>query len=109
MERGYFERRLNRERKQYDKKRKAALRFFEGDPLFEIDDKRAGLHFILTCKIPVEEKMLLEYLRKRDMNIYGLSDFYEGEYRAPYPKLIVGFGNMAPGIMEEGFRLSWNH
>ncbi|CAC9932308.1 transcriptional regulator, GntR family [Aedoeadaptatus coxii] len=103
MERGYFERRLNRERKQYDKKRKAALRFFEGDPLFEIDDKRAGLHFILTCKIPVEEKELLEYLRKRDMNIYGLSDFFEGEYNAPYPKLIVGFGNMAPEVMEEGF------
>ena len=51
----------------------------------------------------MEEKALLDYLRKTDMNIYGLSDFYEGEYHAPYPKLIVGFGNMAPGIMEEGF------
>lgn len=101
---GYFERRLNKQRTLYDARRKLALSHLGDRDLFEVDDKRAGLHVILTCKLSLDEKTLLAYLKERGINIYGLSDFYDGKYPEKMPKLILGFGNMPIARLEEGLK-----
>lgn len=104
MREGHFERRLNRRRKTYDQRRKIAVEAFLGDELFEVDDKRAGLHFLLTCKIPVEEKELLDHLRHSRIHIKGLSD-YSVKASSDYPRLIVGYGNMSLDTLQEGLEV----
>lgn len=104
MREGHFERRLNRRRKTYDQRRKIAVEAFLGDELFEVDDKRAGMHFLLTCKIPVKERALLDHLRRSRIHIKGLSD-YSVKATGDYPRLIVGYGNMSLDTLQEGLEV----
>ena len=102
MREGHFERRLNRQRKIYDERRKIAAEAFLGDDLFSVDDKRAGMHFILTCKVNRSEAELLAYLKKHRVHMKGLSDFSQGQGQEGYPRLIVGYGNMSVDKLKEG-------
>lgn len=102
MREGHFERRLNRQRKIYDERRKIAAEAFLGDDLFSVDDKRAGMHFILTCKVNGSETDLLAYLKKHRVHMKGLSDFSQGQGQEGYPRLIVGYGNMSVDQLKEG-------
>ena len=102
MREGHLERRLNRQRKIYDERRKIAAEAFLGDDLFSVDDKRAGMHFILTCKVPGREADLLAYLKDHRIYMKGLSDFSKDQAQEGYPRLIVGYGNMSVEKLKEG-------
>lgn len=101
----YFEKHLNRMRRIYDDKRKFALSFFEGDKLYRVIDKKAGLHFILEINADLSEKEIENALADRDIFIRGLANYYDGEIKYKYPRMIIGYGNMSERELEEAIEI----
>lgn len=101
IDEGYFEKHLNRMRRVYDDKRKFALSFFEGNRLYQVIDKKAGLHFILEIKANLSEKEIESSMAERDIFIRGLANYYDGKIKYKYPRMIIGYGNMSEKDLEE--------
>lgn len=76
IERGYFERHLNRMRGVYRKKRDEVIRLFlnSGYPL-EISEENAGLHFLARLKTSLSDEEVREKAAKQGVRLAFLSDF----------------------------------
>ena len=70
MDGGYYERHINRMRRQYKAKRNRMLEIIQQNaPGTRIKGEEAGLHFI--ARFPVEEGLLIEKARKEGFKLQG--------------------------------------
>lgn len=103
---GYFERYLNKVRKQYREKHDRMLeqlKPFLKD--FDLSGENAGLHMLLTSKGRVSEEDLIHLAAEQGVKVYGLSDAYiQGEKQTNRQSctVILGYGSLSHEQIEEG-------
>lgn len=105
IDEGYFEKHLNRMRRIYDEKRKFALKFFDDEKIYRVIDKKAGLHFILEIKLNIREEEIERKMADKNIFIKGLKNYFEGEIRYKYPRMIIGYGNMKNSDLEKSINI----
>jgi len=99
LERGYFEKHINRMRKSYKSRRNAVISLLKqcafSDKL-TILEQDAGLHFLLRVDTPLSDGELTARLARVGIRVHALSEFYrEGTAQRGY--LVVNYS----GIREE--------
>ena len=79
IERGYFEKHINRMRTHYAKQRSAVLNLIAASPLApycRVLEKQSGLHFVIELKTTRSDKALQERLLSFGVRLRPLSSFY---------------------------------
>jgi len=79
LERGYFEKHLNRMRKFYKTRRNRLLQALENAPFasrLTVQEENAGLHFLLTVDAPLSGDALKDWCRQAGFRVQTLADFY---------------------------------
>ena len=106
IENGYFERYLNKMRKQY--RMKHDLLLGELRPFgkaFRISGSNAGLHVILTDKKGRSEEELARAAELSGVKVYQMRDFRMGGPGGDAAMLILGYGALSPEEIREGLAL----
>ncbi|MDO5713095.1 MAG: PLP-dependent aminotransferase family protein [Tissierellia bacterium] len=92
---GYFERHLNRMRKNYKRKREILVQACEKEfPQGKILGEDAGLHLLLELEETWDEGEIIKVLEKGGILVHGLHEYYITEEKNKKPTLVLGFGNL---------------
>lgn len=96
INRGYFEKHINRMRLYYTKKRKRIMDTIVNSRLSsmcEIIESDSGLHFLLKIKTDMSDQILVEKLKNKGIRVNSLSEYYFTENkREKY--LIINYSNV---------------
>lgn len=106
LERGHFERHINRMRKLYRSRHDAlleALQAFQNH--IYIQGENAGLHLLVTIRTAMREQDLIDAGKAAGIRLYGLSDHYIAPVSAPYPSLLFGYANLSEEEIRTGIAL----
>ena len=79
IEKGYFEKHINRMRLKYKRKREEAIGIIRrgiGEKYAELVENESGLYFILRLKSSFSDKTIKEKLKARKIKISAISDYY---------------------------------
>ena len=103
---GYFERYLNKMRKQYRIKRDLLLgELREFRKAFDVSGGNAGLHVILTDKRGRDEADLSRKAEEAGVKVYRMRDFRMGEADGMRAMLILGYAALTPEEISKGLAL----
>lgn len=108
LERGFFERHLNRMRTRYAKRREAVLEAFRRSPLAprcEAIANRSGLHFLLKIETEVPDALLSSKLAEQGLRLSPLSAFCAGEGPRPEHLFLIAYAGIDPEELPEALRL----
>ncbi len=96
INKGYFERHLNRMRNLYKQKREVLVAtLHEKLPHVEIEGDFAGLHFILRVHNGMDEDALVRAAKDQQVQVYGLSRYYSSLVKQPSDStLLLGFATL---------------
>ncbi len=97
IEKGHFERHLNKMRKIYRQKREVIVSAINDMlPGAEIQGDSAGLHFILRIQNGMNEQELIERAGNQHVKVYGISGFYSDQTSNKHDgALLIGFGALS--------------
>lgn len=103
---GYFERYLNKMRKQYREKHDLILNELKPfEKTFQISGSNAGLHVLLTDLTGRQEEELANMAKAAKVKVYRMQDFrIEKNSEAP-AMLILGYGALSFEEIKEGIAL----
>lgn len=95
---GYFERHLNKMRKNYKGKHDIliqALKIFKNK--VTIKGEHAGLHLVVTFHLPLTEEELIEKASKSSIKLYGLKKFFISfnDSKNYEPTILLGYANLS--------------
>ena len=79
LSRGYFEKHINRMRKQYRAIRNRVVDAIVRCPVADkltILEEHAGLHFLLQVDLPMTDAQLVQACRERGLQVAPLSSYY---------------------------------
>ena len=102
LDRGYFEKHINRMRKSYKSRRNTVISLLRQCAFSEkltILEQDAGLHFLLRVDTPLSDSELTARLAQAGIRVRALSEFYQ-EGTAQQGYLVVNYS----GIQEEDLR-----
>ena len=102
---GAFERHLNRMRKAYREKHDLLLDCLQ--PLlnrYRLSGEYAGLHMLLTSRVPAGEEELLERAAACGVRIYGLKEAALAPFETDYATVLLGYGGLDQERIREGIR-----
>lgn len=105
IERGYFEKHINRMRNYYRKIRDDILINIKkrlGDKKGRIMEEDAGLHFLLQVDTKLTDKELVTEASKKGINISCLSQYYYDQSNAIKNTLIINYSGINAEKIEEG-------
>ncbi len=106
IENGYFERYLNKMRKQYRMKHDLLLHELRGfNKAFRISGSNAGLHVILTDRKGRGEQELAQEAETVGVKVYQMQDFRMGRDKKDAAMLILGYGALSMEEIREGMAL----
>lgn len=95
IERGYFERHLNRMRNIYRNKRDEAVRIFkESGYVSEISEEEAGLHFLAKLNTSFSDDEVREIAAKQGVRLCFLSDFATQKREAFLHCVVVNYSGL---------------
>ena len=102
LNRGYFEKHINRMRKFYRQRRNALIAQLKNCPFSQkltVLEQDAGLHFLLRLDTPLSDRELKEKLKASGIRVNTLSEFYHDQ-SADWKCLVVNYS----GLKEEDFQ-----
>ncbi len=107
LEKGHYERHLNRMRAIYKGKHDALLGALKSlEDRFFIEGEYAGLHILLTNKKGLEEGKLAALAAKEGVKVYGLSSYFIRSKQNQYQStLVLGYATLTKEEIEEGISL----
>ncbi len=107
LEKGHYERHLNRMRAIYKGKHDALLGALKSlEDRFFIQGEYAGLHILLTHKKGMEERKLVALAAEQGIKVYGLSSYFiHNEHNQYPPTLVLGYATLTKEEIEEGISL----
>ena len=76
LERGYFEKHINRMRKAYRLLRDHVIRLLRSFPAFTLTEQDAGLHFLVKVDTALSDEALKQAFWEADIRVSCLSDYY---------------------------------
>ncbi|MDL2212093.1 PLP-dependent aminotransferase family protein [Erysipelotrichaceae bacterium OttesenSCG-928-M19] len=91
IKQGYFEKHINKMRKLYKEKRDIIVELFSKYNNIEILGAEAGIHFIVKVS-SVKESILIKTLQENDINIDGLTKYYQKPVATTDGYLLFGYG-----------------
>lgn len=106
IDKGYFERHLNKMRKIYKNKHDIlinALKIF-GDSI-EILGENAGLHLVIRFKLSLSELTLIDTAKSYGIHLYGISDHYIKNCDSNFPTILLGYAKIKEADINEGIQL----
>lgn len=106
IEEGYYERHLNKTRALYKSRHDALID--ELKPLLgvcSISGEHAGVHLLLTFHNGLGEKELIERAKKRDIRVYGLSDYMIQSPKERSKTVLLGYANLTETQIKEAVHL----
>lgn len=108
IEKGHFERHLNRMRKIYRDKHDFMLNELRGmEKQFEISGENAGLHLLLRDKQGRSEEELVRQAKAAGVKVYGMSEFCVGAI-PPYwneDTVVLGYASLSREQICKGMEL----
>ena len=97
IDRGYFEKHINRMRLYYIRQRKRLISCIENSGLKDkckIIENESGLHFLLRLKTDIPDEILKEKMRENGIKIQSLSEFYLSDAGAKEHYFIINYSNI---------------
>jgi GntR family transcriptional regulator/MocR family aminotransferase len=116
IEKGYFEKHINRMRLQYGRKREQVLGIFEEvlgseskSSGYKIVENDSGLHFILELKTRYKDAEIEKQLLSKSIKISAISDFYMDDFDAKLDaasqgKFIIDYSNMNIALLPDALK-----
>ena len=97
IDRGYFEKHINRMRLYYIRQRKSLISCIENSSLkdkCEIIENKSGLHFLLRLRTDIPDEVLKEKMKESGIKIQSLSEFYLSDKGAKEHYFIINYSNI---------------
>lgn len=97
IDRGYFEKHINRMRLYYIRQRKRLISCIENSSLrdkCEIIENESGLHFLLRLRTDIPDEVLKEKMKESGIKIQSLSEFYLSDEGAKEHYFIINYSNI---------------
>lgn len=97
INRGYFEKHINRMRLYYIRQRKRLISCIENSSLkdkCEIIENKSGLHFLLRLRTDIPDEVLKEKMKESGIKIQSLSEFYLSDEGAKEHYFIINYSNI---------------
>lgn len=97
INRGYFEKHINRMRLFYLRKRKAITEIIYNcgyENVFSIIENDSGLHFLLKIETQMSDEEIENKLLEKDIRINSLSDYYLTGYKSNEHVFIINYSNL---------------
>lgn len=97
IERGYFEKHINRKRIHYSKQREKVLSAIARSSLSDkcqVVENDSGLHFLLKLDTDLSDKKIIEELHEKSINISALSQFYAKEKEEDKHTFLFNYSNI---------------
>ena len=97
IDRGYFEKHINRMRLYYIRQRKRLISCIENSSLkdkCEIIENESGLHFLLRLRTDIPDEVLKEKMKENGIKIQSLSEFYLSDEGAKEHYFIINYSNI---------------
>lgn len=99
IDRGYFEKHINRMRLYYIRQRKRLISCIENSNLkdkCEIIENESGLHFLLRLRTDIPDEVLKEKMKESGIKIQSLTEFYLSDEGAKEHYFIINYSNIDP-------------
>lgn len=103
LDRGYFEKHLNRMGKFYKTRRDQLVKLLETCPFahkLTILEQDAGLHFLLRVDTPLSDEALVARLANQGIRVHALSHYYH-DTPAQQHCLVVNYSNLPEEALEQ--------
>lgn len=97
IEKGYFERHINRMRNFYKSQRDLVLQAIKNSPLNEkatIMEEDAGLHFILKVNTKLSDADIVQIAEKNGIKLSCLSEYYHDDVNCLYHRIIINYSSV---------------
>lgn len=104
IERGYFEKHINRMRLYYMRRRSSVLSILAKSrlgSLCKVIDNESGLHFILELDTGLRDDELKQRLLEKDLKIIALSEYYLNDHNVKEHKFILNYSNVDLELLPE--------
>ncbi len=108
IERGNFEKHLNRMRTYYRGRRDGVMQCIKKHPDYskvKISEADSGLHFILEIETDLPDSVLKERAEVNGIKISCLSDYYYGERTDSQHKIVINYSSLTEDITERAIEL----
>ena len=108
IERGYFEKHLNRMRTYYRARRDAVMQSIKKHPRYgmvKIKEADSGLHFILEINTDLPDSVLKARAEEKGIKISCLSDYYYGEKADSQHKIVINYSSLTEELTEKAVEL----
>lgn len=116
IDKGYYERHINRMRNYYREYRRKILSAIKNSSIYDkvtIEEENAGLHFILKVNENIDDNQFIEILKEKDIYISSISDYCYNKYSKYKHKFIINYSAVeeeklkkALDIMNDGLKVS---
>ena len=104
IERGHFEKHINRMRKFYRSRRNQVLDALLAAPFanrLTVLEEDAGLHFLLKADTKMTDKELTEWCEQAGFRVQALSEFYHGDVPASAKQqLVINYSGLSDKDVE---------
>lgn len=108
IEKGHFEKHINRMRTFYRARRDAIMQCIKKHPCYnkvKIREADSGLHFILEIKTDLPDRVLKERAEEKGIRISCLSDYYYGEKGDSQHKVVINYSSLTEQTTEKAVEL----
>ena len=105
IDRGYFEKHINRMRKFYKARRNRVLTALENCPFADrlsVCEQNAGLHFLVKVDTTLSDRELTALCHKAGFRVQTLGDFYHGDVPETAKKqLVINYSGLTDRDLEQ--------
>ena len=105
LDRGYFEKHINRMRKFYRARRNRVIAMLAGCPAagkFTILEQDAGLHFLLKVETALDDNALTALFAQSGLRVQPLGSFYTSPREDHRGMLVINYSAVDEKALEEG-------
>lgn len=104
LEKGHFERHLNKMRRIYKKHRESLINELSKYPqVLNISGADSGIHIVVTLKTEKDDQEIVSACFKKGIRIQALSEFYNSS-KTSSSKFILGFGSLNKESISKGVK-----
>lgn len=104
LEKGHFERHLNKMRRIYKKHRESLINELSKYPqVLNISGADSGIHIVVTLKTEKDDQEIVSACLKKGIRIQALSEFYNSS-KTSSSKFILGFGSLNKESISKGVK-----
>ncbi|MDD6400049.1 MAG: PLP-dependent aminotransferase family protein [Lachnospiraceae bacterium] len=108
IERGYFEKHINRMRLYYSKQRRRIIDKLEASQLkevCEIQENDAGLHFLVRLDTNQTDEFVISKFKEKGVKVEALSDYYLTEEKEKQHLFIVNYSNLNEEKIDDAIKI----